>query len=63
MAIPELPGSFLKFCRALGKRNITEFNYRYFDPAMAQVFVGISSSGAEADHRQLVEHLAAEASP
>ncbi|BBL58446.1 threonine ammonia-lyase, biosynthetic [Methylomonas koyamae] len=60
VAIPELPGSFLKFCRALGKRNITEFNYRYFDPAMAQVFVGISSSGAEADHRQLVEHLAAE---
>jgi len=26
--IPEKPGSFLAFCRALGKRSITEFNYR-----------------------------------
>ncbi len=60
VAIPESPGSFLKFCRALGKRNITEFNYRYFDRAMAQVFVGISSSGAETDRQQLLEHLAAE---
>ncbi len=57
VAIPEAPGSFLKFCKTLGKRSITEFNYRYFDNQMAQVFVGISSSGAESDHRQLIEHL------
>ncbi|MGZ5000762.1 MAG: threonine ammonia-lyase, biosynthetic, partial [Methylomonas sp.] len=49
VAIPEVPGSFLKFCKALGKRSITEFNYRYFDDSMAQVFVGITSSGVEAD--------------
>ena len=27
--IPEQPGSFLRFCEALGKRSVTEFNYRY----------------------------------
>jgi threonine dehydratase len=41
VTIPETPGSFRKFCSLLGKRNITEFNYRYADPTAAQVFVGI----------------------
>lgn len=57
VAIPETPGSFLKFCKLLGKRSITEFNYRYFDNKMAQVFVGISSSGVGADREQLIEQL------
>ena len=29
--IPEEPGSFLRFCEALGTRSVTEFNYRYGD--------------------------------
>ena len=41
VTIPETPGSFRKFCALLGKRNITEFNYRYADPKAAHVFVGI----------------------
>ena len=41
VTIPETPGSFRKFCALLGKRNITEFNYRYDDPKAAHVFVGI----------------------
>ncbi len=41
VTIPETPGSFRKFCALLGKRNITEFNYRFADPKAAQVFVGI----------------------
>jgi len=41
VTIPETAGSFRKFCALLGKRNITEFNYRYADPKVAQVFVGI----------------------
>ena len=57
VAIPETPGSFLKFCKLLGKRSITEFNYRYFDNKMAQVFVGISSSGVGTDRVQLIEQL------
>ena len=42
VTIPEKPGSFLAFCNALGKRNITEFNYRYATDRFAHVFVGLS---------------------
>jgi threonine dehydratase len=57
VSIPETAGSFLKFCKLLGKRSVTEFNYRYFDNQMALVFVGISSSGVEADRLHLIDHL------
>ncbi|MFN3595456.1 MAG: threonine ammonia-lyase, biosynthetic [Thiobacillaceae bacterium] len=39
--IPERPGSFKAFCALLGGRVITEFNYRYADPKVAHVFVGV----------------------
>jgi len=42
VTVPERPGSFRAFCSAMGRRNITEFNYRYADPRSAQVFVGLS---------------------
>jgi threonine dehydratase len=41
VTIPESPGSFRNFCALIGRRNITEFNYRYSGPQTAQVFVGI----------------------
>jgi len=41
VAIPERPGSFRAFCRLLGKRSITEFNYRYADAKVAHLFVGV----------------------
>src|SRR4051812_8509081 len=41
VTIPERPGSFRTFCRLLGKRSVTEFNYRYADPKVAHLFVGI----------------------
>jgi threonine dehydratase len=41
VTIPEQPGSFRAFCGVLGQRSITEFNYRYADPARAHVFVGL----------------------
>ena len=46
VTIPETPGSFKNFCGLLGARNITEFNYRYSDPSVARVFVGLSVPGA-----------------
>ncbi|HBA65271.1 MAG TPA: threonine ammonia-lyase, biosynthetic [Methylococcaceae bacterium] len=55
--IPEEPGSFLHFCNRLGNRNITEFNYRYFDARKAQVFVGLSTSGAESDKSEVIRRL------
>src|SRR5690606_3353402 len=33
--IPERPGSFRAFCEAIGRRSVTEFNYRYSDPNRA----------------------------
>src|SRR5258705_194966 len=38
--IPEVPGSFLRFCEALGTHSVTEFNYRYGDAKRAQIFAG-----------------------
>jgi threonine dehydratase len=45
VTIPEIPGSFRAFCGALGRRVITEFNYRLNDREKARVFVGVSTSG------------------
>ena len=42
VTIPEKPGAFKAFCRLLGNRNITEFNYRFADPNEAHIFVGIA---------------------
>ena len=43
VTIPERPGSFKKFCSLLGKRSITEFNYRIADAKDAHIFVGIET--------------------
>ena len=42
VTIPERPGAFKAFCHAIGKRNVTEFNYRYETDAEARVFVGLT---------------------
>jgi threonine dehydratase len=42
VTIPERPGAFRAFCSALGRRNITEFNYRYAGSSEARVFVGLT---------------------
>ena len=44
--IPERPGSFRELCATLGKRAVTEFNYRYSDAEKAHVFMGIRLAGA-----------------
>ena len=56
--IPEERGAFKDFIRKLGKRAVTEFNYRYFDPDKAYVFVGLSVADRE-EARRIVEQLAA----
>ncbi len=45
VTIPERPGSFKKFCAALGARNVTEFNYRIADSRDAHIFVGVEVHG------------------
>jgi threonine dehydratase len=39
--IPEEPGSLRAFCECIGKRNLTEFNYRIADAKEAHIFVGV----------------------
>ncbi|MFC6633320.1 threonine ammonia-lyase, biosynthetic [Microbulbifer taiwanensis] len=56
VTIPERAGSYLQFCRDLGDRSITEFNYRYANSGEAHIFVGLQVA-ADADRRQLVENL------
>ena len=54
VSIPERPGSFREFCALLGRRSVTEFNYRYADPRVAHLFVGI-----EVANRRETEQLLA----
>lgn len=55
--IPEEPGSFRKFCDALGRRGITEFNYRYNDTKNAHIFVGVQLRRGAEEHAELLDHL------
>ncbi|MCU7840379.1 MAG: threonine ammonia-lyase, biosynthetic [Candidatus Thiodiazotropha sp. (ex Troendleina suluensis)] len=55
--IPERPGSFLKFCKLIGKRSITEFNYRYSDARQAQIFVGIELSNGDEEKKVLFQRF------
>lgn len=57
VTIPEKPGAYKQFCRALGKRNISEFNYRYSDNQEARIFVGVQTSGDDEDRQELIETL------
>ena len=54
--IPEQPGSFMNFCKAIGERQITEFNYRYSSSSEAHVFAGVQlRHGIEEKHKLLQE--------
>ena len=57
VTIPEKPGSFKKFCSLIGKKSITEFNYRYSDQKKAHVFVGIKLSNGIKDKNQILSNL------
>ena len=54
VTIPEEKGSFLKFCGALGRRNITEFNYRYNEAAVAHVFLGLALSQGKQEKETVI---------
>lgn len=60
ITLEERPGSLRAFCDVLGKRQITEFNYRCQGGKYGQIFLGVQTDPALA-HRaallgQLVEH-------
>jgi len=57
VTIPEERGSFRRFCKLVGPRNVTEFNYRIADRKDAHVFVGmqIASPGEAASMARVFE--------
>lgn len=55
----EKPGSFLQYCRDLGHRQITEFNYRYADGKEAYVFTGLQLKNGVQEKVELLEKLRA----
>lgn len=59
VTIPERPGAFRRFCEAIGRRNITEFNYRIHDADEARIYVGVTLARGGADRRELVAALTA----
>ena len=56
--IPEEPGSFKRFCEVLGRRGITEFNYRYADTKKAHIFVGVQLAGGPTEAESLLADIA-----
>ena len=57
VTIPEQPGSFKRFCEALGKRQITEFNYRYHTNGHAHIFVGVQTHPDNDPRKALIKSL------
>ena len=55
--IPEEPGSFRRFCEVLGRKSITEFNYRYADTEKAHIFVGVQLSSGRQEAGTLLTDL------
>ncbi len=61
--IPEQKGSFLRFCEALGRRSVTEFNYRYHKGAAARLFVGLALGDGRAEKEAVIKALKEAAYP
>lgn len=57
VTIPERPGSFQTFCNLLGKRPITEFNYRFGDSSSAQIYVGVKVAEGPQGKMELLQLL------
>lgn len=57
--IPERKGSFLRFCETLGRRSVTEFNYRCHGGAVAQLFVGLALAEGRKEKDAVIQALRA----
>lgn len=55
--IPESKGAFKAFCKLLGNRSITEFNYRFASDREAHIFVGIKLRGGLEEYHELTNRL------
>lgn len=57
VTIAEEIGSFKKFCKLVGQRGMTEFNYRYADAKIAHIFVGIQLQDGLKEKNSLLKSL------
>ncbi len=47
ITMPERPGAFREFCAVLGRRVVTEFNYRLSSRNQAHIFLGIATQSRQ----------------
>jgi threonine dehydratase len=60
VTIPERPGAFREFCATIGRRVVTEFNYRLSGRERAHIFVGVATASRQ-DAVSLISLLTARA--
>ena len=56
ITLPERAGSFQKFCSVIGRRTVTEFNYRLSGRQQAHIFVGFATQSRQ-DADALISQL------
>ncbi|EJL6263569.1 threonine ammonia-lyase, biosynthetic [Vibrio cholerae] len=57
VTIPERKGAFFDFCQIIGNRAVTEFNYRYSDDQLANIFVGVRLVGGPDELKSIIHDL------
>ena len=58
VTMPERPGAFREFCATIGRRVVTEFNYRLSSRETAHIFVGVATE-SRTDGAALASRLSA----
>ena len=58
VTIPERAGAFREFCRVIGPRVVTEFNYRLSGRDRAEIFVGFAIRNRDDAHHVLADLVA-----
>ena len=57
VTIPEQPGAFYQFCQIIGGRAVTEFNYRFSDESLANIFVGVRLQEGQKELDSVIHEL------
>lgn len=57
VTIPERQGAFFEFCNLIGGRAVTEFNYRYNDDQLANIFVGVRLQDGQTELDNIIQDL------
>jgi threonine dehydratase len=60
---PGTTRQFRKFCQVIGKRSITEFNYRYADDRQARVFAGVQLTEGQEEKQRIIDALSEQGYP